>query len=40
MDSVLAGLDFAFCYLDDIFIGSSTAAEHVLHLEEVLERLR
>ena len=40
MDSVLAGLDFAFCYLDDILIGSSTAEEHVLHLEEVLERLR
>ncbi len=23
MDDVLSGLDFAFCYLDDILIGSS-----------------
>ena len=39
MDSVLAGLDFTFCYLDDILIGSSTAEEHVLHLTAMLERL-
>ena len=37
MDRVLAGLDFAFCYLDDILIGSSTPEEH---LEAVLERLQ
>ena len=40
MDQVLAGLDNAFCYLDDIFIGSSTPEEHVQHLKAVLERLQ
>jgi hypothetical protein len=28
MDEVLAGLDFAFCYLDDILIGSTRPEEH------------
>ncbi len=32
MDEVLSRLDFAFCYLDDILIGSSTPDEHILHL--------
>jgi hypothetical protein len=31
MDEVLSGQDFAFCYLDDILIGSSTPDEHLLH---------
>jgi hypothetical protein len=37
MDEVLSSLDFAFCYLDDILIGSSTPDELYLHL--VLQRL-
>jgi hypothetical protein len=32
MDEVLSGLDFAFCYLDDILIGSSSTEEHMQHL--------
>ena len=40
MDEVLSGLDFAFCYLDDILIGSSTPDEHLLHLHLVLQRLQ
>jgi hypothetical protein len=40
MDEVLSGLDFAFCYLDDILIGSSTPDEHLLHLHLVLQHLQ
>ena len=40
MDEVLSSLDFAFCYLDDILIGSSSPEEHLLHLHLVLQRLR
>jgi cleavage and polyadenylation specificity factor subunit 1 len=40
MDEVLAGLDFAFCYLDDILIASSTEDEHLQHLQQVLQRLQ
>jgi hypothetical protein len=36
MDEVLSGLDFTFCYLDDIPIGSSNAKEHLHHLHLVL----
>ena len=36
----MSGLDFAFCYLDDILIGSSTPDEHLLHLHLVLQRLQ
>jgi hypothetical protein len=32
MDEVLARLDFAFCYLDDILIGSTSPEEHRRHL--------
>jgi hypothetical protein len=32
MDEVLVGLDFAFCYLDDILIASSSEDEHLQHL--------
>ncbi len=39
MDKVLSGLDFAFCYLDDILIGSSSTEEHLHHLHLVLQRL-
>ncbi len=40
MDEVLSGLDFAFCYLDDILIGSSCTEEHLHHLHLVLQRLQ
>jgi hypothetical protein len=40
MDEVLSGLDFAFCYLDDILIGSSSTEEHMQHLHLVLQRLQ
>lgn len=40
MDSILRGLDFAFCYIDDILIASKTADEHKLHIEQVLSRLQ
>jgi hypothetical protein len=32
MDRLLSGLDFVFVYLDDIIIGSRSAAEHMRHL--------
>jgi hypothetical protein len=40
MDEVLVGLDFAFCYLDDILISSSSEDEHLRHLQLVLQRLQ
>lgn len=40
MHEVLRGLDFTFCYLDDICIASSTPDEHLTHLRMVFERLR
>ncbi len=40
MDVVLSGLDFTFCYLDDILIGSSSTEEHLHHLQLVLQRLQ
>jgi hypothetical protein len=40
MDEVLSSLDFAFCYLDDILIGSSAPDEHLLHLHLVLQQYR
>ncbi len=40
MDEVLSSLDFAFCYQDDILIGSSTPDEHLLHLHLVLQQYR
>ncbi len=40
MEEVLSGLDFAFCYLDDILIGSSSTEEHMQHLHLVLQRLQ
>ena len=39
MGRVGAGLDFAFIYLDDILITSSTMEEHLVHLQQVFERL-
>lgn len=40
MDQVLFGLDFVFCYIDDICISSKDEEEHAKHLRIVLERLR
>jgi hypothetical protein len=40
MDRVLAGLPFAYCYLDDLHIASPDLGTHQQHLHLVLERLR
>jgi hypothetical protein len=40
MDRLLAGLDFVFVYLDDIIIGSRSAAEHGRHLRALFQRLQ
>ncbi len=40
MDRVMADLDFAFPYLDDIFVFSRGEREHTGHLGEVFARLR
>lgn len=40
MDNTLRGLDFCFCYLDDILIASSGEEEHRRHLKILFERLR
>jgi len=40
MDEVMLGLDYTFCYLDDMLVASATPEEHATHLTEVLERLQ
>ena len=40
MDSILAGLDFCFVYLDDILIASQDHTQHKKDLEAVLSRLQ
>jgi hypothetical protein len=40
MDRVLAGLPFAYCYLDDLRIASPDLEAHQRHLRLVLERLQ
>ena len=40
MDRVLAGVDWAFAYLDDILISSRSEEEHRRHLKEVFGRLK
>jgi hypothetical protein len=40
MDCVLAGLPFAYCYLDNLRIASLDLQSHQFHLRCVLERLR
>ncbi|KAG8198278.1 hypothetical protein JTE90_021532 [Oedothorax gibbosus] len=39
MREVLSGLDFVFCYLDDILIASADERTHRQHLRAVLQRL-
>ena len=42
MQTVLAGLEWKSCfvYIDDILVCSRTFEEHIVHLQEVFERLR
>ena len=40
MDHILRDLPFCRCYIDDIIIWSRSVEEHLLHLEEVFQRLR
>lgn len=40
MDSVLCNLPFVFMYLDNIFVASSSAEEHLSHLRQLFLRLR
>lgn len=39
IDEVLRGLDFCYCYLDDILISSISSQEHEDHLRQLFERL-
>ena len=39
MDSVLRGLDFCYCYIDNLLIASRNQEEHLKHLHLVFERL-
>lgn len=40
MDTVLRGLDFVFCYLDDALIASKNVEEHMEHLRIVFQRFK
>ena len=40
MNEVLRGLNFVFCYIDDILIFSQNIGEHFRHLTLVFERLK
>ncbi|CAM6082514.1 unnamed protein product [Calypogeia fissa] len=40
MDRILARLDFARCYIDDIIVFNSSVEEYERHLREVFERLK
>ena len=39
MDGILKDLDFAFVYLDDILIASTSKLQHLEHLRRIFERL-
>ena len=39
MDSVCAGLEFVFIYLDDILIASESEDQHMKHLMMLFDRL-
>lgn len=40
MDEVLRGLEFAYCYLDDILIHSTSIEQHQKHLRQLFQRLK
>ena len=40
INKVLAGLDFAFGYLDDILIHSPDVPTHLVHMRQLFQRLR
>ena len=40
MESILQGIPFVICYLDDILVSGRTVEEHLKNLEEVLRRLQ
>ena len=40
MDSILAGLSHARCYIDDIINWSTTFDDHILHLQKKNHRCR
>lgn len=40
IDTVLRGLDFCHCYIDDILIASKSPEEHEQHLRLIFERFR
>jgi len=40
MDRIFNGLDFIFIYIDDILVASKSRKEHMVHLREVLNKLR
>lgn len=40
MNVIFTGLDFCFCYLDDILIASSNIEEHYQHLPIIFSRLK
>ena len=40
MDTMLAGLNFAMAYLDDILIKSENLEEHKNHVREVFKRIQ
>ena len=39
VNQVLQGLDFAYTYIDDVLIASSSQEEHLIHLRAFFERL-
>ena len=39
MDGILQGLDFAFVYLDDILVASTSEAQHLQHLRRIFDLL-
>ena len=40
MDQIFNGLGLIFIYIEDILVSSKSCKEHIIHLREVLKRLR
>jgi len=40
MNKILQGLDFCFCYIDDVLVASSSKEEHKKHLRQVFKRFQ